>query len=176
MTKPEHFIVRWVVGDVAPFDRYLLWCDGGDAGHDRFATDPRTFRPLVARSRKAIVALAHQHHLSLSARAPHTIHLPNMESILVGLRPGRSLSPQRATALLECWNALSDLAHTVDAGVETKRLRTKRLYDKLFYGSNVPSMTPAGQTYRLVLGEDERRTLRAVLRRTRKAIEPYVSA
>jgi len=49
---------------------------------------------------------------------------------------------------LLAWNLFDDVAASVTAaGFGVKNERSKSIYEKLFWGNNLPSMTPAGKKY-----------------------------
>ena len=48
--------------------------------------------------------------------------------------------------LLDAWNMLCDVAFSVGAKIEERR-DAQGVYDKLFWGCNLPSMTPPGEHF-----------------------------
>jgi len=72
------------------------------------------------------------------------------------LKAGSASSTKTCTVLLECWNFLEDLGETF--GCDLKRLkspRLKKIYSKLYYGNNLPSVTPEGKTYNPIWEHEE---------------------
>jgi hypothetical protein len=79
------------------------------------------------------------------------------------LRVGRASSKATCKMLLDGWNFLEDLLRTTRSRAVAKRLRTPLLdtvYDKLFYGINLPAVTPKGRSYSPLWTRAELRTLR----------------
>lgn len=66
------------------------------------------------------------------------------------LKVGRSSSTKTCKILLDGWNFIEDLARTIGLTQEMKRLHSpllNKVYDKLFYGNNLPAVTPEGKSY-----------------------------
>jgi len=93
---------------------------------------------------------------------------------LRNLRVGRASSPKTCSLLLDGWNFLEDLAQTFKLDQDLEGLRSpllNKVYDKLLYGSNLPSITPEGKSYSPLWLEDEIYALRKGLKRIWKLIE-----
>ncbi len=66
------------------------------------------------------------------------------------LKVGRASSGKTCKILLEGWNFIEDLARTIKRTEELRRLHSpllNKIYKKLFYGNNLPSITPKGKSY-----------------------------
>ena len=48
-------------------------------------------------------------------------------------------------------------------------------YEKLFYGNNLPAVTPEGTSFHPLLGDGERAALRALLRSAVSSAEDYLT-
>lgn len=85
-----------------------------------------------------------------------------------GLKPGSSSKTTTCSALLNGWNFLEDIARTVDAPknlrIYTKKGPLFKMYEKLFYGNNLGSVTPKGKEYSPIWTEAELRAFRPALR------------
>lgn len=82
---------------------------------------------------------------------------------LRNLRVRRSSSKATCKVLLDGWNFMEDLLRTTRSRAVAKRLRTPildKVCDKLFYGINLPSVTPKGRSYSPLWTRAELRTLR----------------
>lgn len=67
---------------------------------------------------------------------------------------------------LEAWNLFSDLAATVQGGLAHIDERNEdSIYNKLFWGNNLPALTPPGKHYKPTWTKSEVGRLRKVLRR-----------
>lgn len=168
MSDPLHYSVRLRTGNG---EWYLLWKDGGDKP-DAYITLPRSTNLLIARTRSDLAKLAMQRKLPVSDASPHLVDIAMMQRALERLRPDRTVSQQTSQILLESWNDLEDLARSVRS-VPANALREKeikRVYDKLFYGNNLPSVTPAGKSFLPAFTKQELVVLRKFLRATWQGI------
>lgn len=71
-------------------------------------------------------------------------------SVLKNLRTNRASSKETCELLLNGWNFIEDLLNTFNLDQEKIRLKSLVLntaYEKLFYGNNLPSITPEGKLY-----------------------------
>lgn len=69
---------------------------------------------------------------------------------LMSLKVGKSSSKMTCKLLLDGWNFIEDLARTFGLTKEIKSLRTpllSRVYKKLFWGNNLPAVTPIDKSY-----------------------------
>ncbi|MHC4251842.1 MAG: hypothetical protein ACYS9X_22205 [Planctomycetota bacterium] len=65
------------------------------------------------------------------------------------------------SGLLDVWNLGEDFARSLDL---PRSRRNMDLYDRLFWGCNLPSVTPPGQHYVPDFSDEEEARLRSVLR------------
>jgi hypothetical protein len=65
--------------------------------------------------------------------------------------------------LLAIWNLAGDVARSVNEPFEDRGEVLDDVYNKLFFGNNLPSMTPAGEQYHPEWTEEELRLLRATI-------------
>lgn len=82
---------------------------------------------------------------------------------LESLRANRASSSETCSVLLKGWNFIEDMGRTFNLKKEMKRLRSKLLdkaYEKVFYGCNLPSVTPKGKSYRPLWSTAEIKSLR----------------
>lgn len=164
MTAKAYYVVRWVLADG---ERYLLWRDGGSEP-DEYALVRGSSKILVARCAQALAEAARLSGLSVLEAEAQVIDLQTVRSVLDSLRPGRPLSERSARVLLEAWNALEDLASSLGSSFMTseasEKEEAKSAYDKLFYGNNLPAVTPPGSSCHPLLSDRERSVLRTLLR------------
>jgi hypothetical protein len=86
---------------------------------------------------------------------------------LKNLRSNRSSSRKTCSVLLAGWNFIEDMGRTFNLKNDMKRLRSKRMdkaYEKIFYGCNLPSVTPNGKSYSPLWINQEIAVLRAEFR------------
>jgi hypothetical protein len=161
-----YYVVCWTLGD---HQRYVLWRDGGNQPDEYFTLQaPAGPKLLAARSRPALRRAAHTHQLSVADDETQVVSLHVTLAALSALRPGRPVSARTARLLLDTWNALDDLAISVnDAFMPPSAAQDQALkaaYEKLFWGLNLPAVTPTGRAYHPILKDDERHATRALLR------------
>lgn len=136
-------------------DRFVWW-ESGDENPDRIVLDEtgfvRTFASDIA-AREA--ALADGRRLS-TENSP----LFDFDAVDAWCRSGDTVHD--CSALLNAWNMLGDLPRDekLFARADT---RAKAIYDKLFFGCNLPSITPPGEQYVPTWTEPELALLRHVL-------------
>lgn len=147
----------------------MLWSEGNSEPAS-YATIFQLGKFLVAKTRSGLVKLAADLHIDVSREPAHIVDIVRMHLILTKLRPGKALTQEFAEILLESWNALEDMSRSL--GIEatstvgdTKALM-QHVYDKVFYGNNLPSLTPKGHGYAPVFNREELAALRFGLRKT----------
>lgn len=98
------------------------------------------------------------------------LHLEEEEPILHDLDAVKYwLENPRKTAIkcdcfLVAWNLFGDVALSVqDTTFDQDRQKTSKIYDKLFWGNNLPAVTPLGKHYEPIWNNDEVERLREVL-------------
>lgn len=148
-------------------DRYLIWKDGGSKP-DKYVTLPRSSKFLLAKNRTGLARLASELNIAIASQPAHLVDIDGMHRTLARLRPGRALSERSSKVLLDSWNALEDMSRSVGASriaadPEIKD-EAQRVYDKLFYGNNLPSVTPVGRSYQVALTSRELDILRKAMR------------
>lgn len=175
MTVEAFYVVRWVLADG---ERYLLWRDGG-SGPDEYALVRGSSKILVARSAQELAQAARLNGLAVHGAEAQVIDLQTVRSVLHSLRPSRPLSEHSARVLLEAWNALEDLARSLGSSFMTSEMsqqeEAKSAYDKLFYGNNLPAITPEDSKCHPLLNDRERAVLRTLLRNAISRAESYIS-
>lgn len=64
---------------------------------------------------------------------------------------------------LNAWNLFTDVSKTVGEEFEENRTQNTSIYDKLFWGNNLPSVTPPGKRYTPKWTTKEVQALRKIL-------------
>ncbi len=162
------------VEDAYPFvllmgrkSRILLWIDGHESS-DYFLTDEN--RVLVSFSslrilRSVIDSLVKLHvHYEESVEFDINAFWKKLGSV----RAGRGSSVDTCNVLINGWNHLDDLvrsARRIGVQYPRKRKIVERVYKKLIFGCQLPSLTPPGKKYIPVWTENEATELRQYLRK-----------
>jgi len=91
---------------------------------------------------------------------------------------GAEASGVDCPALLNAWNFFDDLARLHD-DAESDYAKLSRgaetSYDKLFWGNNLPSMTPPGESFTPVWSAEELEDIRRVMEAGLKLVEAELS-
>lgn len=86
---------------------------------------------------------------------------------LSNLRENRASSKKTCKNLLDGWNFIEIMGLTFKLSSEMKKLKSKTLskaYEKLFYGNNLPAVTPEGKSYSPLWTKREMKALRKDLK------------
>ena len=149
--------LRWD-GSVA----YLIWFGGEGTATDGVLVDDEKRTP-VFRSMTSIRRLTAEIGIELSGEeCGEALDLDSVGRWI--RRPARGTI--RCAAFLSAWNLFSDLLSAIKGRLShIDGRRETRIYQKLFYGSNLPAVTPEGRTYVPIWSQDEVLRLRRVLAR-----------
>ena len=66
-------------------------------------------------------------------------------------------------AFLAAWNLFGDISVSVNGNFDRDHKKTQNIYDKLFWGNNLPAITPPGKHYTPIWSDEELQVLREVL-------------
>jgi hypothetical protein len=138
----------------------LLWQTSAKDGEDRFVTDSNNrlisskslpeFRDLLGRDLKKKVHWSEKN-----------------------LRVGRASTVRTCTILLEGWNFIEDVLKSVGLYKELQEIHSiilDNVYNKLFYGNNLSSVTPEGKSYNPVWTKEEITLFRHEIRKMWKVL------
>jgi hypothetical protein len=87
------------------------------------------------------------------------VDLDYLENWLLKKKP-RTL---KCDELLNAWNLFLDVSTTVGHDFDQNHEETNQVYDKLFFGCNLPSVTPPGKSYFLIWSSSEIKLIRSTL-------------
>lgn len=80
---------------------------------------------------------------------------------------------------LMAWNLFSDISNSIGGEFNADHARTYPVYEKLFWGNNLPALTPAGKQYTPAWTDNEvlllRETLAVGLALFRSVVKPITS-
>jgi hypothetical protein len=136
-------------------DGYLIWFSNDDDG---VVTQPDGTVPSF-RDQEALRAYATFHQIDLDVMEP-LVH--DLDVVAQWLGRPRSAEID-SDAFLTVWNLFGDLATSVNGDCDGDRKRTQPVYDKLFWGNNLPAVTPPGKHYTPVWSDDELLLMREIL-------------
>jgi hypothetical protein len=115
-----------------------------------------------ARTEEDFSELARLHNLTLEAGNEEPQNLDGIEGLLQ-----LPASDDTCAQLLNVWNLLADIARSVNASLDDRGPEADKCYDKLFYGNNLPSITPPGEHYSPYFDDREQRVISEILDRGR---------
>ncbi|MEW5858947.1 MAG: hypothetical protein AB1861_16445 [Cyanobacteriota bacterium] len=150
---PKYFIFWYRLDQV---DSYLIWYENEPDGVILDSTGIVPIFPEIDR------LLAYVGSLGL--------HLEKQELILLDLDVVKHWLDKQRNTHIDCdrflcaYNLFSDVALSVDDnGFDRDRQRTNSIYNKLFWGNNLPVVTPLGKHYEPIWRDDEIEMLRELL-------------
>lgn len=136
-------------------DRYLLWISGeNDVVYVKNERIP-SFASVTA-----LLKFASSQGLVIEEEEPVLHDLDKVEAWIEVIE-----QPIDCKELLNAWNLFTDIANTFDMpfkGSIKDRIRNN-IYDKLFYGNNIYSLTPTGEYYVPLWLEKEKIRLAEIL-------------
>lgn len=142
----------------------LLWIPR-ESAPDSFFVD-REGKPLCFSSKKRLQCFLGERSEQIDWAHEGRIDFDEFWSAVRGLRVNRASSTRTCAVLLEGWNFLEDILRSSQATGWLKKLGVplmRRVYDKLYYGNNLPAVTPRGRSYNPLWAQEElvhfRRTL-----------------
>lgn len=157
-----------VLLQVCSRNHFLLWQNGGNAP-DKYALQPGTSFFLTAKTVEELLDRAAKLNFQVADPEPDVMDIDRLFRVLAALRPERVSSTKTCEFLLNGWNTLEDMARSIGVPIDSSDLGEKEslrvAYDKLFYGNNIPAVTPDGQKYNPLFTSSERRSMRGYLRR-----------
>ena len=137
---------------------WLIWYDGaGEAKDGVWINEPGNMP--VFRSEAALEHYARERGIHFKPEAPM---LHNLRVVEEWLRKPSFKSIQ-CDAFLGAWNLFADVARSVGTPLDDRGELADKVYDKLFWGNNIPAVTPAGREYVPVWSKEEMDCLRRVL-------------
>jgi hypothetical protein len=138
-------------------DIHVLWFTNDMDGLER--TDSGSIRHFDDLDQVRAYCVANEIDLS----TPATKY--DLDQILLWSRS--PIEPLNCPEVLNTWNFLMDAQQASDSNelLQHADRRAGGIYDKLFFGSNLPSVTPEGQEYQPAWSVDELQTLSSLLTR-----------
>jgi hypothetical protein len=147
---------------------FLLWFSDGQA-LDRVLTDAEQVISFTDEESAREHALSR--HLPLAPKGELALH--DLDRVGCWLEAGGEAD---CCLLLAIWNLAGDVARSVNEAVEDRGEALDDVYDKLFFGNNLPSMTPPGEYYQPEWTEEELSLLRTWIEQAVNLIRANVAA
>ena len=112
--------------------RYFLWFQGT---RDGIVLD-RARKVQTFPSKRALMLFAQKNHLKIDKTMLCSYDFDRLSKWLKS-PSGKSIDPN---IFLDFWNLFNDLAHSVKVAFNPSRKKTYKVYEKLFYGCNLPAI------------------------------------
>lgn len=126
-------------------------------------------RIVSVRSPEEFRTVARQYGLTLEDGNGAPQRLDGLERLLE-----LPASDEICTQVLNAWNLYNDIARSVGTTLDDRSEDVDRCYDKLFYGNNLDSVTPAGEHYSPDFSDEERRLITEILNRGRTVLAAHL--
>ena len=97
--------------------------------------------------------------LTVDAESPNSANL----DILVAWLESKDADAVDCKTFLEAWNLFDDVSKTVGGNFDADQKKTQKIYNKLFWGNNIPAVTPEGEHYEPLWSKRELKIIREVL-------------
>lgn len=134
---------------------FLLWEDC-ELGGDRFTPSCYPGRIIAFASLADLKRYAVDKQLPVSWDEAGIFDTDHFGSVLNSMTPGQARSIEQCATLLEGWNVLEDFCRTLSQDTKIpKSSGARSVYEKLFYGNNLPAVTPVGKCYEPTFDSDE---------------------
>lgn len=140
-------------------DGYLIWHSGAESSWDDGVYVDAEGRVPAFPTLAAVQAFAAEIGIALEPEEPLLHELDIVARWLDNPEPAAI----DCVACLEAWNLFGDVARSVDAEFDPDIDETRVVYDKLFWGNNLPAMTPEGERFEPVWREEQARQIADVL-------------
>ncbi|MDD3483973.1 hypothetical protein [Azovibrio restrictus] len=149
-------------------EHFLLWQSGGNAP-DMYVLQPGKASFLAGATRADLLAGAAKLGCCVADQEPEIMDMDRSFRMLAALRPERCSSTRTCAQLLNGWNTLEDMARSIGIPMDVPDPEEKAsldlAYEKLFYGNNLPALTPEGERFNPLFTARERQIMRRYLRR-----------
>ncbi len=64
---------------------------------------------------------------------------------------------------LTAWNLFADMSRSIDGAVDFYPTKTRKIYEKIFWGCNLPAVTPQGKSYIPLWSKSEKEIIRETM-------------
>lgn len=137
-------------------DSYLIWFEGENE-LDGVVVDGNAKVPCF-HNNEDLISYAVSSNLSV---ATDSTILHNIDIVSAWLE--RKNETVDCKNFLEAWNLFEDVSQSVNGNFDINRRLTLNIYEKLFWGNNIPVVTPDGESYDPIWTKREVKIIREVL-------------
>lgn len=152
-----YYVVRYRLDNK---NRCLIWhTDEAGAEADGVVVDRAGMIP-VFRTTQDLLAYAQAKELSPVEDNGSALH--NLDVVSRWLKRKRPAQLD-CVQFLSAWNLFADVSETIGVNFDPDKDKTQKIYSKLFWGNNLPAVTPVGKHYEPLWPGRESRIIRQVL-------------
>lgn len=144
-------------------DRFLIWHSEGAEGEseaDGVVVSEAGLIPIF-RTQQSMIAYTQDNGLSPLEEDGSGYH--NLDVVVKWLKRKRPAQLD-CEHFLAAWNLLADISASIGGSFDPDKDKTQKIYDKLFWGNNLPALTPASCSYEPLWRGKENQIMRQVLR------------
>jgi hypothetical protein len=165
MNSLIHYIVYWKLHG---HKYYLLWCGSNDGQDDDYFVTIKfngVARLFITRDLQKLLNYADTNNIKLNSRSEvdFQLDIDRLRNILPKLKAGKPISEKKAVLLLHSWNVFIDVNCSIGKPILEIKVRTRKytnkekykIYNKIFWGNNLPSLTPEGKKYYPIFSKKE---------------------
>ena len=136
-------------------DRYLIWFTNETDG---VVVNAEGQIPIF-KTKAHLRAYAQREGLPIEPEEPKIHHF---DRVVAGLKRKRPVELD-CDAFLSVWNLLGDISNSLGGGFDEDKSRTQKIYEKFFWGNNLPTVTPVGKCYVPLWSGQEHQIMRDAL-------------
>lgn len=135
MTSKYYKLWYFITGN----NRYLIWYSNEQDG---VFVDAKGKVPSFA-SVENLLSYAETRGIIVELEEPH---LHNLDLLVRWLKKPDAKSVS-CNEFNNAWNLFSDVSASINGNFDSDKKLTQKIYDKLFWGCNLPAVTPEGKQY-----------------------------
>ena len=142
-------------------DRYLIWFRTEEEDLDGVVVGKNGTIPIFINETDLMNYAESCGFMPVESSAS-VIH--NLDAIAKWLNEKKRQRARRVDCekFLNDWNLLGDVSSSIGGDFDPQKERTQKIYEKLFWGNNLPSLTPPGKFYVPIWSGREMQTLHEV--------------
>lgn len=127
-------------------DRYLIWFTTTQDCTDGVVVTSDGSIPLF-NSKAELAQFAEANSFVPTDASKPILH--NLDAVAKWLKLKKMKRARRVDCVefLNAWNLFVDISKSVDGGFDPNPTHTQKIYSKLFWGNNLPAVTPIGRSY-----------------------------
>lgn len=153
--------------------RFLVWCEGQSGDYYLRDGDNLIVGDSLGTLRDALAEKSGEVDWGASC----VIDIDKLFNDLEAISIGHTSDDSQNSLFLDAWNFFEDLIHTFGLEQDFSKFRTVHLdavYEKIFWGCNLPAVTPEGKSYSPLWADNEIEVWREYMCELRKVFAPKI--